>query len=262
MCCSRCRSSEPSRRILQSVAQCAVMALLVLVLPHDADAADDRFTAPSLISTPVEGVECVRDGDGELDLVSASPYDDCAPWHKSLDGKGASWKTRDAAKNLREAASVVTGDGHGDADVISGAMHADTVASHRNDRDLKPPKATAVTIKDERPVFDFILFDFDKSVLKPEGKTAAAKVVAWLKKYPKDTAVIEGHTCSIGTDEYNLGLGQRRADAVKCFLVEQGIEAKRLTAKSLGESRPSVPNDSPGHRKLNRRVAFYITVVE
>jgi OOP family OmpA-OmpF porin len=112
-----------------------------------------------------------------------------------------------------------------------------------------------------KPVYAHVLFDFDKSVLKPEGKAEVDKVVADMKKYSKDSIVIEGHTCNIGTDEYNMGLGQRRADAVKKYMVEQGIDTGRVTTKSLGESKPAVPNDMPANRKLNRRVVFEVNVV-
>lgn len=124
-----------------------------------------------------------------------------------------------------------------------------------------PPSAPQAAPPRVKPVYAHVLFDFDKSVLKPEGKAEVDKVVADMKKYSKDSIVIEGHTCNIGTDEYNMGLGQRRADAVKKYMVEQGIDAGRVTTKSLGESKPAVPNDMPANRKLNRRVVFEVNVV-
>lgn len=118
-----------------------------------------------------------------------------------------------------------------------------------------PPPPVRVT-----PVLNNVLFDFDKSVLKAEGKAATDKVVAEMKKYSKDTLVIEGHTCNIGEEAYNMGLGQRRADAVQKYMVEQGIAASRITVKSYGESQPAVANDSPANRKLNRRAVFKLTM--
>lgn len=107
-----------------------------------------------------------------------------------------------------------------------------------------------------------VLFDLNKSVLRPEGKAEADKAVAELKKYDKDSLVIEGHTCDLGTDAYNQALGQRRADAVKAYMVESGIAATRIEAKSFGESQPAVPNTSDENRKLNRRSVFKINMVE
>ncbi|MCX5758790.1 MAG: OmpA family protein [Candidatus Hydrogenedentes bacterium] len=126
-----------------------------------------------------------------------------------------------------------------------------------------PPKETPKqAVKRTTPVFNHVLFDFDKSVLKPEGKAETDKVIAGLKEHAKDTLLIEGHTCNIGTPEYNMGLGQRRADSVKKYMVEQGIPEARISTKSFGLTQPAVPNDSPEHRKLNRRAVFDITVVD
>ncbi len=124
-----------------------------------------------------------------------------------------------------------------------------------------PPTQTA-KVERQIPTFSHVLFEFDKSTLKPEGKVAADEVVAWLKKYSKDTVVIEGHTCNIGTDLYNTGLGQRRADAVMAYLVEAGIDKARVSSVSYGESQPAVANDTPANRKLNRRAVFKITIVD
>ena len=126
----------------------------------------------------------------------------------------------------------------------------------------KPDDVRVVKVKRETPVFNHVLFDFDKSVLKAEGKAEADKVVAALKKHSKDTLVIEGHTCNVGEEDYNMGLGQRRADAIKKYLVGQGIAAGRINAKSFGESKPAVSNDTPDSRKKNRRGIFVVTVVD
>lgn len=99
-----------------------------------------------------------------------------------------------------------------------------------------------------------ILFDFDKVVLKQDGKAELELVIAELQKHPEDTVVVGGHTCDVGPEGKNMALGQRRADVVKAYLVEQGIDAGRITTVSFGESQPAVPNDGPANRKLNRRV--------
>ncbi len=123
-----------------------------------------------------------------------------------------------------------------------------------------PPPPVRPTVERTVPLFEHVLFDFDKAVLKPEGKGVVDKVIANMKEFAKDTAVIEGHTCNIGTDEYNTGLGQRRADAVAKYMTDNGIDAARLKTVSLGESQPAVPNDTPANRKLNRRVEIKITI--
>jgi len=123
---------------------------------------------------------------------------------------------------------------------------------------VEPPKPKQ---ERTRPVLSNVLFDFDKAVLKPEGKAEADKVVAEMKAHPKDSVLLEGHTDSVGSDAYNMGLGQRRADAVKNYLAEQGVDAGRITTKSFGESQPAVANDTPENRKLNRRVVFQYNLV-
>jgi OmpA-OmpF porin, OOP family len=125
---------------------------------------------------------------------------------------------------------------------------------------VQPPPVTP-EIDQERILLDNVLFDFDKAVLKPEGRAEVDKLVAEMRKWPQDTVVIEGHTDSIGSDAYNMALGQRRADAVRSYMVEQGIAPNRITAISKGEREPLVPNDTPANRKLNRRAEFRIQIV-
>lgn len=122
------------------------------------------------------------------------------------------------------------------------------------------PPAEPPEITRQIPVFNNVLFDFDRSTLKPQGKAETDKVIAELKEHPQDTVVIEGHTCDIGTEEYNQGLGKRRADSVGSYMREQGIAASRITTVSYGETQPAVPNTSPANRELNRRVVFNIQI--
>ena len=127
---------------------------------------------------------------------------------------------------------------------------------------VKEPVKPAPAPKAQRTaiILNNVLFDFDKSILKPEGKVEVDKLVAEMKKHATDTVLIEGHTCDIGTDEYNMGLGQRRADSVKAYMLQSGIDAGRVSTKSFGETKPAVPNTSEANRKLNRRAEFKITL--
>ncbi len=125
-----------------------------------------------------------------------------------------------------------------------------------------PPESHPVTKTRTAIVLNNVLFDFDKAVLKPEGKAEVDKLVAEFKKYGKDTVTIEGHTCNIGNAQYNMGLGQRRADSVKKYIVESGIAESRIKTVSYGLTRPAVANDSAANRKLNRRAEFKIAIVD
>lgn len=76
--------------------------------------------------------------------------------------------------------------------------------------------------------------------------------------YPNRSAIIEGHTDSVGSDDYHLGLSQRRADSVKSYLMGHGIGSMRLAAAGKGESQPLAGNDSATGRQQNRRVEVII----
>ena len=114
----------------------------------------------------------------------------------------------------------------------------------------------------EAPVFEDVNFEFDKSEITPAGKAILDKVVTALNEYPEAMVALEGHTCSIGTEEYNIGLGQRRADAVRDYLVSQGIAPERLRAVSYGKTRLKVKERTRSDFERNRRVEFKVTVPE
>jgi OOP family OmpA-OmpF porin len=98
------------------------------------------------------------------------------------------------------------------------------------------------------------LFDFDKSVLKPAAKASLDSLAGKVKSLTLEVIVAVGHTDSIGTDAYNQKLSIRRAEAVKKYLVSQGIEAKRIYVEGKGESQPVADNKTAEGRAKNRRV--------
>jgi OOP family OmpA-OmpF porin len=102
------------------------------------------------------------------------------------------------------------------------------------------------------------LFDFDKSVIKPEGQVALNQLVAKLRTVTVEVVVVVGHTDSVGTDLYNLKLGQRRAEAVKKYLASQGVDSARVYSDSKGESQPVASNNTAQGRSENRRVVVEV----
>ncbi|MEY3875771.1 MAG: hypothetical protein RIR50_942 [Pseudomonadota bacterium] len=98
------------------------------------------------------------------------------------------------------------------------------------------------------------LFDFDKSVLKPAAQASLDSLAGKVKSLTLEVIVAVGHTDSIGTDAYNQKLSIRRAEAVKKYLVSQGIEAKRIYVEGKGESQPVADNKTKEGRAKNRRV--------
>ena len=102
-----------------------------------------------------------------------------------------------------------------------------------------------------------VLFDFDKSVIKPAAHPVLDEVVAILKKNPAMSVELQGHTDNIGSEAYNLGLSLRRAQAVAAYLVDQGILRNRLATTGLGYSQPVALNGTKYGRALNRRVEIH-----
>jgi outer membrane protein OmpA-like peptidoglycan-associated protein/tetratricopeptide (TPR) repeat protein len=107
-----------------------------------------------------------------------------------------------------------------------------------------------------------IYFDTDKYTLRPESIKTLNNTAVYLKATPGLNVSIEGHCDSRNTDEYNMVLGQNRADAAKTYLVKQGIVDSRLTTVSYGERRPAAPNDTPENMQLNRRDEFRVVLKE
>ena len=104
-----------------------------------------------------------------------------------------------------------------------------------------------------------ILFDFSKSDIGDAAKVNLNKLVTVLNKYPNTNIEVQGHTDSRGTDEYNMGLSERRASTVANYLIANGIASNRITTKGYGESAPAYTNDTPEGMAQNRRVEFLIT---
>ncbi len=97
-------------------------------------------------------------------------------------------------------------------------------------------------------------FDFDKSFIRQEDVTNLDQDAATLKEWGDVKVEVAGHTDSIGTDNYNMGLSLRRANAVRDYLISKGIAAENLTAKGYGESQPVADNQTAAGRFKNRRV--------
>ena len=103
-----------------------------------------------------------------------------------------------------------------------------------------------------------VLFDFDKSVLKPEGKSKLDDLATKVKAINLEVVIAIGHTDSIGSDAYNQKLSVRRAESVKAYLVSKGVEPNRIYTEGKGEKQPVASNKTKDGRQKNRRVEIEV----
>jgi outer membrane protein OmpA-like peptidoglycan-associated protein len=106
--------------------------------------------------------------------------------------------------------------------------------------------------------FEDVHFDFDRYTLRAEATRILDEAIKAMSEDPNLRIMVEGHTCNIGTTEYNLALGERRSSAVRDYLTSRGVAATRLQTVSYGEERPKHDNSREETRRLNRRAAMTI----
>jgi OmpA-OmpF porin, OOP family len=120
-------------------------------------------------------------------------------------------------------------------------------------------EAAAAAAEIEKVVLAGVSFEMGSSKLRPEAHEPLRVVANAMKAHPSLRVEVEGHTDSIGERDKNQRLSQRRAESVRQFLVAEGIDATRLTAKGYGEANPVDSNETTEGRAKNRRVAFKVT---
>jgi len=102
-------------------------------------------------------------------------------------------------------------------------------------------------------VGDRVFFGYDQSDLSSEARMTLDKQASWLKQYPNVNITVEGHADERGTREYNIALGERRANSVRTYLLSQGVDGSRVNTISYGKERPAVPEANPNGWAQNRR---------
>ena len=110
----------------------------------------------------------------------------------------------------------------------------------------------------EKPLGD-VFFGYDSTDLTEEARATIQKDIDWMKRWTSTKVMVEGHADNRGTNEYNLALGERRADAVRDYLVSLGLSADRVTIVSKGEEQPFCSDDNESCWQQNRRGHFIIT---
>jgi peptidoglycan-associated lipoprotein len=119
-------------------------------------------------------------------------------------------------------------------------------------------KKTLAELNAEKPLED-VYFDYDKAELRSEARTSLSKNAAWLKRWPSTKVLVEGHCDARGTNEYNLGLGEKRAAAVRDYLTSLGIDADRIAIVTKGEESPFCLEETEACYTQNRRGHFILS---
>lgn len=154
--------------------------------------------------------------------------------------------------------------GRGDARFVSGGFNLEYDFTHEVPPPPTPKPAakaaapTATPATGKKIVLRGVNFDFDKANIRADARPILDEAISTLKSEGTITIVCEGHTDSRGTDEYNQRLSQRRATAVKDYLVKGGVPADRISVEGFGESKPVASNDTDDGRAQNRRVELRV----
>jgi outer membrane protein OmpA-like peptidoglycan-associated protein len=167
----------------------------------------------------------------------------------------------DAANSRADAAQANASDQAQQADAARAATAAATADAARQADELQRQiDGLQARVTDRGLVLTLgdVLFASGMANLNSGGDAHLGKLAVFLNKYMDRTALIVGYTDNIGGDDYNLGLSQRRADSVKSFLVEQGIDSARLSASGKGKGSPVADNSSSTGRQQSRRVEVII----
>lgn len=131
-------------------------------------------------------------------------------------------------------------------------LYGNATGGWRHDVNIADLDATGATEDFADEVNAVVYFEFDSAVLSQEAKTYLAEQAEWLKENPRTLIVVEGRCDERGTREYNLGLGERRADSAKSYLISKGVAANRIKTVSYGSERPVVAGSNEEAYAKNR----------
>jgi outer membrane protein OmpA-like peptidoglycan-associated protein len=201
--------------------------------------------SPEAVSAKLGWTNYATVRDGKIVFGNLATAYNPSEWRTILSAYGLELGT--PVKPAAIASAAATGPGDADGDGVS------------DDKDDCPATPQGITV-DERGCWSHptaLLFDLDKAVIKVEYYSVLDESRAVFKAYPNMKVQIDGYACDLGPEAYNQDLSERRAEAVRDFLVKSvGIDPSRLSTAGYGETRPAFPNDSEANRQKNRRVEF------
>lgn len=266
-----------TRRLVSTILSASFLSVGALA----AHAADGRFYDPRNAASPTgftTGYELFRTigcpGRGLLDTPCPVPKDPDSDGDGVVDSKD---KCPNTPKGRKVDANGCEYDRDGDG-VVDGEDACPDVAANTPNGCPEPAALAPAPVSQAQPsqpssdalygagtstdpapvprrlVLEGVNFDFDKATLRQEDRDIIDKNAADLKEWGNIKVEVSGHTDSVGTDRYNMGLSLRRADTVRSYLISKGISADRLVAKGYGESQPIASNDTEEGRFQNRRV--------
>ncbi len=191
-------------------------------------------------------------------LAAADPPTDLGPWAAATEAAAEAAVARLGAKRALDVRPTVLQIQGLEGGVAGGGSRiVATVQEVRQAMRALGAQETDLEVRVELPAD--VLFDFDKAQIRPDASQALAQLATVIRAYPSENVQLDGHTDAKGDDAYNRKLSERRAEAVKRWLVDkETIEAGRLATRGWGEKRPVASNDDEAGRQRNRRVEVVI----
>ena len=196
-----------------------------------------------------------------LALISCAQTQEVA---KTKTGKGAAIG---AAAGTVAGAIIGHQSGHRGAGAVIGGLTGAAVGGaigyklDQQAKELAQIQNAEVKREEDRLIVtmsDAVLFDVDSAALKPEATGTLGQMADVMVRYPENDILVKGHTDSSGSEKYNQELSERRAKAVKNYLIVRGVSGQRITSIGFGETMPIASNDTPEGRQENRRVEIEI----
>jgi len=212
-----------------------------------------------------QGNHLVQIANGKVDIARAQAQARLAEDQRKTLSEQRESARLDSRTREANAARTDASIARTDADIArsqADAARADTDAAQKQAAELQRQIAELNAKATERGLvvtLGDVLFATGRAELKGGATSNLTKLAAFLNQYPDRNVIIEGHTDSVGSDSYNQGLSQRRADSVRSYLMSHGVVSTRLAAAGLGEGSPTAGNESETGRQQNRRVEVIIS---